>query len=75
MDSNCMKTPEFSPAILSPVAHWWMELTPDLVPLPTANATYVHVRVANLLGSFYEFCTLKLIFTACTAAYLSLIHI
>ena len=25
------------------------------------TTTYVHVRVANLLGSFYEFSTLKLI--------------
>ena len=47
-----------------------MELKPDVVPLPGTNATYVHVRVANLLGSFYEFYTLKLIYTGCTAAYI-----
>ena len=29
---------------------------------------HVHVRVANLLGSFYELSTLKLIYTGCTAA-------
>ena len=29
---------------------------------------FVHVRVANLLGSFYELSTLKLIYTGCTAA-------
>ena len=43
-------------------------LAPDLLPLPSTNATYVHVRVANLLGSFYELFTLKVIYTGCTAA-------
>ena len=43
-------------------------LVPDLLPLLSTNATYVHVRVANLLGSFHELSTLKLIYTGCTAA-------
>ena len=50
---------------------------PELLPLPsTNNATYVHARVTNLLGSFYELYilgvyiyTLKLIYAGCTAAY------
>ena len=42
---------------------------PDILPLPTTNATYIHIRVANLLGSFYELSTSKLIYTRCTAAY------
>ena len=55
---------------------------PDILPLPTTNATYIHIRVANLLGSFYELSTSKLIYTGCTAAYaapcrtaLSFVHI
>ena len=40
---------------------------------------FVHVRVANLLGSFYELSTLKLIFTGCAAAMMhpdsSIVHI
>ena len=44
---------------------------PDLFPLPsTNNVTYVHARVANLMGSFYELSTLKLMYTGCTAAYI-----
>ena len=43
-------------------------LVEDLVPLPSTNATHVRVRVANLLGSYYELSTLKLIYTGCTAA-------
>ena len=42
-------------------------LVPDLLPLPSTIATHVHVRVANLLGSFYELSTLKLIYTGSTA--------
>ena len=38
-----------------------------MLPLPSTNATYVHVRAANLLGSFYE-STLKLVYTGCAAA-------
>ena len=30
---------------------------------------FVHVRVANLLGSFYELSTLKLVYTGRIAAY------
>ena len=44
-------------------------LVPDLLPLPSTNVTYVHARVANLLGSFYELSTLTPIYTGWTAAY------
>ena len=44
-------------------------LVPDFLPLPTTNnVTYVHARVASLLGSFYELSTLKLIYTGRTTA-------
>ena len=44
-------------------------VVPALLPLPNSNATYVHVRVANLPGSFYELSTLKLIYTGSAVAH------